>query len=568
MQRNLIDSLYEQNRQVLAGLGIAGVMGLAGLTHVYNTLVIEYGSEDALPILLGSGVVLVVVGTKIVRHRKTVWQMLFGRRSEGAGDNGRMPDTVMTPPPVPVGASNDLTGWTETVSGLGRINRPVLPVGVDAITGRAVWLDMSKDPHLVLTGKSGEGKTRRFLRPLVGAAYATGWQVVVLDETGQHYTPFMNRHKNVQVVATTAETLLPVVTAVYQQVLDRSEEMTRLGAERYVDMRADRRFPRLLVVLDEYSNLIGQLRGGGNKSAAEAIERKVIQIAQRGRSTEVHLVVVAQRGTSDNINTTLRQECTPASFYLGKKAEYQYMNLIVPDDDIQSGQMAIAPRRSHHVVNCWHPDNAEIARFMSDPTVYSGRVYDEPTWIPDYEYRVFDKNGRSQHYRLTDHQSGDHDEPTAVTQGKKASDQPRDRARDHAMSGKNPSKNGLVVEFNADMPFVTLETERDGCRVTPAPVPEQVERLASPAATEPSGKRWVELIAPYILEDRGDSAIPSVTAGQVRLIYFALQADLPNRDIYPLVWGTPSRGGLRLAAINSVKAMIGDATTMTMVEED
>ncbi len=165
--------------------------------------------------------------------------------------------------------------------------------------GAALALDVVRTPHVLLAGATGSGKGGAIRAALAGAL-ESGWQAVVIDpkESGEYRW--------------LDDLGVPVVSDIVEQIrvlqeIDvirhgRQSRIKEFGAETWhqlPDLIAPGWRP-LLVVIDEAADLLVQVKG---RSAPEReyvalqqeASRLITQLARKGRSAGIHLIVAIQR---------------------------------------------------------------------------------------------------------------------------------------------------------------------------------------------------------------------------------------------------------------------------------
>jgi hypothetical protein len=118
-----------------------------------------------------------------------------------------------------------------------------------------IVIDPVKTPHILLSGSSGAGKTRRALRPLVAQALAQSVVVALLNESGADFSPFYD-HPNAFVIRGTPSTYIDFLSGVIRE-MERREDVLRSARVsewgRLPDFLADG--PPALIVIDEVLSL-------------------------------------------------------------------------------------------------------------------------------------------------------------------------------------------------------------------------------------------------------------------------------------------------------------------------
>lgn len=200
-----------------------------------------------------------------------------------------------------------------------------VPIGVD-VDGEIVTYDFdSNSPHLLIGGTTGAGKSVA-LETIIGgllhrydAAYLN---LIYVDPKGVELIEF----EDCNAVQENCLGLKPGKYAVdaIEILSAAAQEMDRrndLFESRYRELKkdgliargqsvkniddfnkytADSVLPRLLIVLDEYADLVS------DKDEKKDIQDQLVRIAQKGRSTGIHLIVATQKPVVDVIDTVVK----------------------------------------------------------------------------------------------------------------------------------------------------------------------------------------------------------------------------------------------------------------------
>jgi S-DNA-T family DNA segregation ATPase FtsK/SpoIIIE len=175
------------------------------------------------------------------------------------------------------------------------------------ISGKAVFADLSKLPHLLIAGTTGSGKSG-CVNCLVSS--------VLLRSTPEQVRMIMIDPKKVELshYDRIPHLLVPVVTNmkdaagvlhnVVKEMEDRYELMELDHARSLPEMnktrarRGERAVPYILVVIDELADLM--------MSSPQEVEDYVIRLAQKSRAVGIHLVVATQRPSADVITGMIK----------------------------------------------------------------------------------------------------------------------------------------------------------------------------------------------------------------------------------------------------------------------
>lgn len=182
-------------------------------------------------------------------------------------------------------------------------NRYEIPLAVDEDGDTVAWRLRGTGPHLLVIGKTGQGKTV-LMNGVVEEVAFRGWPVWICDPKRIEFLG-MRGWPNVQVVATTAP---DQVVVIYQAWA----EMERRYALIEDGQAVEDDFEPLIVVLDEYRDfysLVTEWYSGikvtGMATRCPVFER-VGSIVRKGRSARVHLILGTQRPDAEILGGEMR----------------------------------------------------------------------------------------------------------------------------------------------------------------------------------------------------------------------------------------------------------------------
>ncbi|MCP4995920.1 MAG: hypothetical protein GY934_19405, partial [Gammaproteobacteria bacterium] len=130
-------------------------------------------------------------------------------------------------------------------------NGLVLGMGQSGI----VSIDLSRTPHILLSGSSGAGKTRRALRPLVAQALTQGMVVVLLNESAADFSPFYD-HPNAFIIHGHAKTYMAFLQSTIKEMERREMILRQARISEWSRLPTSLRDgPSVLIVIDEVLSL-------------------------------------------------------------------------------------------------------------------------------------------------------------------------------------------------------------------------------------------------------------------------------------------------------------------------
>lgn len=184
-----------------------------------------------------------------------------------------------------------------------------LPIGMSE---GILALDPEHDPHAMVAGTSGAGKTRHGLTVLAAGALRLGWQVVILNRAGADFQA-LSGHPHCHVFDG-AEYPLIVLNAAAAEVDARNEVLRRSNVTTW--SRLEDAPPRILIVIDE---LVALAQSMADKRQGVAVWRAVVHVTSAGRKCGVHLAFATTDPTSrtlGRLGLVARDNCARIAFRL------------------------------------------------------------------------------------------------------------------------------------------------------------------------------------------------------------------------------------------------------------
>jgi hypothetical protein len=182
------------------------------------------------------------------------------------------------------------------------------PLGED-LRGEIIGVDLSSSdsPHLLIAGITGSGKSialETLLHGLVRSKTPAELELMLVDPKGTELRAFEqlpHLRGEVGFDATDAITLLQDGV----DEMDRRLAIFRTARVRSLQeynraVGADERVPWRLIVLDEYADLTS------DKADRKKIEALLQRLAQKARSSGIHLIIATQKPSAEVISTTVR----------------------------------------------------------------------------------------------------------------------------------------------------------------------------------------------------------------------------------------------------------------------
>ncbi|MEX1307115.1 MAG: DNA translocase FtsK [Eubacteriales bacterium] len=175
------------------------------------------------------------------------------------------------------------------------------------ISGKKIFADIAKMPHLLVAGATGAGKSvciNSLIMSVLYNAAPEDVRMILIDPKVVELSVFNNiPHLLVPVVTDPKKAASAVTWAVVE--MQRRYQVLAADGSRNIDEYNDKAFaegekkmPKIIVVIDELADLM--------KVSARELEDAIYRIAQLGRACGIHLILATQRPSVDVITGTIK----------------------------------------------------------------------------------------------------------------------------------------------------------------------------------------------------------------------------------------------------------------------
>ncbi|HVA36328.1 MAG TPA: DNA translocase FtsK [Candidatus Dormibacteraeota bacterium] len=185
----------------------------------------------------------------------------------------------------------------------GQIPPLSMALGKD-ITGRPIFADLGKMPHLLVAGATGSGKSvclNCIIASLLVCATPDQVQMLFIDPKRVELTMYNGIPHLVKEVITDARMAAGALFEMTKEMDQRYERFAKAGVRKIEEYNAkypDERLPYVVVVIDELADLM--------LVAPAKVETTICRLAQLARATGIHLVVATQRPSVDVITGIIK----------------------------------------------------------------------------------------------------------------------------------------------------------------------------------------------------------------------------------------------------------------------
>lgn len=175
------------------------------------------------------------------------------------------------------------------------------------ISGKAVWTDLTKLPHLLIAGTTGSGKSgcvNCIVSSILLRATPEQVRLIMVDPKKVELSHYDRIPHLLVPVVTNMKDAAGVLHNVAKEMEDRYELMELEHARSLADMnkararRGERPLPYIVIVIDELADLM--------MVSPQEVEDYVIRLAQKSRAVGIHLVVATQRPSADVITGMIK----------------------------------------------------------------------------------------------------------------------------------------------------------------------------------------------------------------------------------------------------------------------
>ena len=172
------------------------------------------------------------------------------------------------------------------------------------ITGRPVFGDLGKMPHLLVAGATGAGKSvclNTIIASLLVSATPDQVQLLMIDPKRVELTVYNGIPHLIKDVITDARMAAGALFEMTKEMDVRYERFAKAGVRKIEEYNAkfpEEKLPYVVIVIDELADLM--------LVAPAKVETTIMRLAQLARATGIHLIVATQRPSVDVITGLIK----------------------------------------------------------------------------------------------------------------------------------------------------------------------------------------------------------------------------------------------------------------------
>lgn len=317
------------------------------------------------------------------------------------------PSTINLPPPQ----RSPRASWRMFIS---HSDPAIVPLGVNEASGQPIFLNRMQNPHLLIAGTTGAGKTASGLVPFVAGNWGNQAHVVIINGRGSDFAPFASQENITLWPAmrplALIDPLADFLTLLVEEMFRRDGVLAQYGARNWSELPARNSAPahsasahsapahsgqpgELLVAIDEFLTIIGAAteaaelarlsrdRETAKRMAYQATVMwlRLIALTNEGRKYGIYLAVTMTDPSRDAIGEhgmRLRRQMATLGFRMNSAASSRSFLDVSRADGLPSGSVGLANGRFVYNINGetgtaigFYPDQTELGHFFDAHSV-------------------------------------------------------------------------------------------------------------------------------------------------------------------------------------------------------
>ncbi|MEA2439502.1 MAG: segregation ATPase FtsK/SpoIIIE, family [Thermoleophilaceae bacterium] len=175
------------------------------------------------------------------------------------------------------------------------------------IAGKAIGTDLAKQPHVLVAGTTGSGKSgcvNAMLSSILLRATPNEVKLVLVDPKQVELNHYESIPHLITPVVTSPRLAANVLANLIKEMEERYSLMSRARTRSIIELNrqreanGDRKLPYILCVIDELADLMMVAPG--------EVEDSIIRLAQKSRAVGIHLLLATQRPSADIITGMIK----------------------------------------------------------------------------------------------------------------------------------------------------------------------------------------------------------------------------------------------------------------------
>jgi S-DNA-T family DNA segregation ATPase FtsK/SpoIIIE len=159
-----------------------------------------------------------------------------------------------------------------------------------AVDGRKIWMDLSQNPHMLVSGTTGSGKSTLLHNIIANLFNYNNVDLFLVDPKGIEFVEYEKTFPDIDVQYT------------YDDALSMLKAMLEVMENRYNRLRSGtsiHNMKNIVIIIDEFADLIMQDKN-------DEFYTVLCKLAQKCRAAKIHIILATQRPSVNIINGTIK----------------------------------------------------------------------------------------------------------------------------------------------------------------------------------------------------------------------------------------------------------------------
>lgn len=162
----------------------------------------------------------------------------------------------------------------------------------NSINGIDVWTDLAKNPHILIAGSTGQGKSTLLHTIITNLLFLSQAKISIIDTKGIEFIDYCNVFNNIKIYTN------------YNSALQEIEGLVKEMNSRYDLLKNNKKFDfanlrPLVLVIDEFADLIVQ-------DDDDRLYKLLCILTQKSRAAKIYCIVATQRPSVDIIRGVIK----------------------------------------------------------------------------------------------------------------------------------------------------------------------------------------------------------------------------------------------------------------------
>lgn len=169
--------------------------------------------------------------------------------------------------------------------------------------GQPLWIDMAKNPHMLIAGGTGSGKSTLLHTIIANAVFRKDIQLYLSDPKAGVEFSLYDKYDCCNYLAIDYDSTLKMLEFINEEMERRYQALSRFNISSIEQNKEI--FPKIMVIIDEVADLILQDQDKNNLNKGR-FEHLLCLIAQKSRAAGIFMILATQRPSVDIISGRIK----------------------------------------------------------------------------------------------------------------------------------------------------------------------------------------------------------------------------------------------------------------------